>query len=142
MKLRGTEPVEFIDLSDKRLTELSAIIIASLIGSNTATKSLKFVAARFPATVSSPCHLIALPRAASTVPSLLPFSISPFCSPIPLLASLRCIATTFWMPPCSLSTLLDASALAFQPFWMHPCPLSYTSAHSLLAMSPTVLRRF
>jgi hypothetical protein len=42
MKLRGTEPVESIDLSNKRLTELSAIIIASLVGSNTATNSLKY----------------------------------------------------------------------------------------------------
>ena len=46
MKLRGTEPAESIDLSSKGLTVLSAIIIASLIGSNTATKSLKYVAAR------------------------------------------------------------------------------------------------
>ena len=45
MKLRGTEPVESIDLSNKRLTVLSAIIIASLIGSNTAIKSLKYAAA-------------------------------------------------------------------------------------------------
>ena len=91
--------------------------------------------------VSSPCHLIALPRAASTVPSLLPFSTSPFCSPVPFLPSLwRFLATTFWMPPCSLSTLLDASALAFQPFWMHPCPLSATSAHCLPAMTSIVRR--
>ena len=40
-KLRGEEPVELIDLSGKGFTELSATIIASLIGSNTATKSLK-----------------------------------------------------------------------------------------------------
>ena len=46
MKLRGTEPAESIDLSRKGLTVLSATVIASLIGSNTATKSLKYVAAR------------------------------------------------------------------------------------------------
>ena len=45
MKLRGTEPVDFIDLSDEYLTVLSATIIASLIGSNTAIKSLKYAAA-------------------------------------------------------------------------------------------------
>ena len=39
-KLRGEEPVESIDLSGKRLTFLSAVVIASLIPSNTATKSL------------------------------------------------------------------------------------------------------
>ena len=44
MKLRGTEPVESIDFSYKGLTVLSAIIIASLIRSNTATKSLKYAA--------------------------------------------------------------------------------------------------
>ena len=44
MKLRGTEPVDSIDLSSKRLTALSATIIFSLIGSNTATKSLKYAA--------------------------------------------------------------------------------------------------
>ena len=56
MKLRGTEPAESIDLSFKRLTVLSATIIASLIGSNTATKSLEYAAthhARFSVTVSS-----------------------------------------------------------------------------------------
>ena len=46
MKLRGTEPAESIDLSNKGLTVLSATIIASLIGSNTATKSLKYAAIR------------------------------------------------------------------------------------------------
>ena len=44
MKLRGTEPAESIDLSNKRLTVLSATVIASLIGSNTVTKSLKYAA--------------------------------------------------------------------------------------------------
>ena len=44
MKLRGTEPVDSIDLSNRRLTVISATIIASLIGSNTATKSLKYAA--------------------------------------------------------------------------------------------------
>ena len=44
MKLRGTEPVDAIDLSWKGLTVLSATIIASLIESNTATKSLKYAA--------------------------------------------------------------------------------------------------
>ena len=43
-KLRGEEPVESIDLLSKGLTVLSATIIASLIGSNTATKSLKYAA--------------------------------------------------------------------------------------------------
>ena len=46
-KLRGEEPVESIDLSSKGLTELSATIIASLVSSNTATKSLKYAAADF-----------------------------------------------------------------------------------------------
>ena len=40
MKLRGTESVESIDLSSKRLTAVSGIVIASLISSNSATKSL------------------------------------------------------------------------------------------------------
>ena len=40
-KLKGEEPVEKIDLSGKRLTELSAIVIASLLPLNTATKSLE-----------------------------------------------------------------------------------------------------
>ena len=56
MKLRGTEPAESIDLSNKRLTVLSATVIASLIGSNTVTKSLKYAAtcrARLSVTVSS-----------------------------------------------------------------------------------------
>ena len=44
-QLKGEEPVEAIDLSRKRLTVSSAIVIASLIGSNTATKSLKYVLA-------------------------------------------------------------------------------------------------
>ena len=44
-KLKGEEPVEAIDLSHKKLTVLSAIVIASLIGSNTATKSLKYALA-------------------------------------------------------------------------------------------------
>ena len=44
MKLRGTEPVDSIDLSRKGLAVLSATIIASLIGSNAATKSLKYAA--------------------------------------------------------------------------------------------------
>ena len=46
MKLKGTEPVESIDLSNKRLSALSATVIASLIGSNTVTNSLKYAAAR------------------------------------------------------------------------------------------------
>ena len=41
-KLRGEEPVETIDLSCKGLTDLSVIIIANLIPTNTATKSLKY----------------------------------------------------------------------------------------------------
>ena len=44
MKLRGTDPVDAINLSRKGLTVLSATIIASLIESNTATKSLKYAA--------------------------------------------------------------------------------------------------
>ena len=44
MKLRGTEPVESIDLSQKGLSFLSAIVIASLIQTNTVTKSLKCAA--------------------------------------------------------------------------------------------------
>ena len=44
MKLKGTEPVDSIDISGKGLTVLSATIIASLIGSNTATTSLKYAA--------------------------------------------------------------------------------------------------
>ena len=56
MKLRGTEPAESINLSGKGLTVLSATIIGSLIGSNTATKSLEYAAtrsSRFSVTVSS-----------------------------------------------------------------------------------------
>ena len=44
MKLRGTEPVDSIDLSLKGLTVLSGVVIASLISSNLATKSLKYAA--------------------------------------------------------------------------------------------------
>ena len=44
-QLRGSEPVESIDLSNKGLGVASAIVIASLIGSNTVTKSLKCAAA-------------------------------------------------------------------------------------------------
>ena len=40
-QLKGEEHVEEIDLSGKRLGVASAVVIASLIGSNTATKSLK-----------------------------------------------------------------------------------------------------
>ena len=40
MKLKGTEPAESIDLSMSSLTVLSAAIIAGLLGSNAATKSL------------------------------------------------------------------------------------------------------
>ena len=40
-QLKGEESVESIDLSDKRLTVLSAVVISALIASNTATKSLK-----------------------------------------------------------------------------------------------------
>ena len=45
MKLRGTEPVDSIDLSGKGLTVLSGIVIASLISTNSATKSLKYATA-------------------------------------------------------------------------------------------------
>ena len=41
-QLKDEEPVEVIDLSGKRLTQLSAIVIASLIRTNTATTSLKY----------------------------------------------------------------------------------------------------
>ena len=44
-QLKGTEPVESIDLSEKELGVASAVAIASLIGSNTVTKSLKCAAA-------------------------------------------------------------------------------------------------
>ena len=43
-QLKGTEPVESIDLSNQGLGVASAIVIASLIGSNTVTKSLKCAA--------------------------------------------------------------------------------------------------
>ena len=46
MKLRGTEPVDSIDLSQKGLTVLSGVVIASLISSNVATKSLKYTTGR------------------------------------------------------------------------------------------------
>ena len=71
MKLRGTEPVESIDLSNKRLTELSTIIIASLIGSNTATKSLKYVAGSkrsLSCAVSSHCRLLLIPLTTASIP--------------------------------------------------------------------------
>ena len=48
-QLRGEEPVESIDLSRKGLTVLSAVVIASLISSNTATKSLKCAQSEIPA---------------------------------------------------------------------------------------------
>ena len=46
-ELKGIKPVESIDLSGKMtgLGVASAIVIASLIGSNTVTKSLKCAAA-------------------------------------------------------------------------------------------------
>ena len=44
-QLKGTEPVETIDLSNKRLGMASAVVIASLIDSNMVTKSLKYAAA-------------------------------------------------------------------------------------------------
>ena len=40
-QLKGEEVVEEIDLSRKKLGDASAIVISSLIGTNTATKSLK-----------------------------------------------------------------------------------------------------
>ena len=42
-QLRGEEPVEAINLAGKCLTGASAIVIASLISSNTVTKSLECV---------------------------------------------------------------------------------------------------
>ena len=44
-QLKGTEPAETIDLSNERLGVASVVVIASLIGSNTVTKSLKYAAA-------------------------------------------------------------------------------------------------
>ena len=41
-ELKGDEPVESIDLSDKNLGSLSAIVIGNLISSNTVTKSLEY----------------------------------------------------------------------------------------------------
>ena len=43
-ELKGEEPVESIDLSNKQLGPSSVVIISSLISANTATKSLKCVA--------------------------------------------------------------------------------------------------
>ena len=40
-QLKGEEPVEAINLSNKSLGVASAVVIASLIGTNTATKSLR-----------------------------------------------------------------------------------------------------
>ena len=40
-QLKGKEAVEAIDLSSKGLEVASAVVIASLIGSNVVTKSLK-----------------------------------------------------------------------------------------------------
>ena len=40
-QLKGQEPVEAINLSNKQLGVASAVVIASLIGSNVVTKSLK-----------------------------------------------------------------------------------------------------
>ena len=51
-QLKGTEPVESIDLSEKELGVASAVAIASLIGSNTVTKSLKCATASPPAAQS------------------------------------------------------------------------------------------
>ena len=39
-KLKGTEPVESLDLSNKRLKVASAIVIASLIGDNASLTSV------------------------------------------------------------------------------------------------------
>ena len=44
-QLKGTDPVESIDLSSKRLGVASAIVIASLISANMVTKSLMYAAA-------------------------------------------------------------------------------------------------
>ncbi len=44
-QLKGTEPVETIDLSNKGLGVASAVVIASLISFNTVTRSLKYAAA-------------------------------------------------------------------------------------------------
>ena len=43
-QLKGEEPMETIDLSNKGLGNLSAIVIGSLISSNTVTKTLKCAA--------------------------------------------------------------------------------------------------
>ncbi len=49
-QLKGEEPVEAIDLSNKRLTAASAVVIASLIDTNTATTMLKCAAMHLPQT--------------------------------------------------------------------------------------------
>ena len=41
MQLRGTEPVESLDLSSKQLGVASAIVIASLIGANAVLTNLE-----------------------------------------------------------------------------------------------------
>ena len=43
-QLKGMEAIEVIDLSGKGLTVLSAIVIGSLISSNSVTKTLKYAA--------------------------------------------------------------------------------------------------
>ena len=55
-QLRGEDPIELMDLSGKRLTVLSATVIASLITSNAATKSLKCAATRVILSVNSPVN--------------------------------------------------------------------------------------
>ena len=53
-ELRGTKPIERIDLSEKGLGVASALIIASCIKENGVLKQLKCAAARVFASVSAP----------------------------------------------------------------------------------------
>ena len=55
-QLRGEEPVELIDLSAKGLGVASAVVIASLITSNTVTKTLKCAAIIHIGTFSVSAH--------------------------------------------------------------------------------------
>ena len=55
-ELKGTKPTEKIDLSDKKLGDTSAIIIASYIKDNGVLKELECAAARVVASVSHSTH--------------------------------------------------------------------------------------
>ena len=78
----------YVDVDDHQLsgtyTAEGIVAISEMLKVNTTLQSIRCVArVRFLKGVSSPCHLIALSRAASLVPSLPAFSTSPFCSPVP-----------------------------------------------------------